>query len=150
MIDWLASVLQRRTYRLSIATTLGLERTALEGYASQECAASAAIVLATGNDEPVLAAQRVIDVLSEVLEEEEPEGVAALGPLREELAALRTAGREPGLLSQWLERVAGDHERLVPHFQQQAELDLLERVYVNRELRPERRLTLETGGGARG
>ncbi|HVT16754.1 MAG TPA: hypothetical protein VHQ90_11335 [Thermoanaerobaculia bacterium] len=62
---------------------------------------------------------------------------AALAPLRAELRALRQKGPESGLLALWLRQVAADHERLAPYFQRQAETELLERVYVQLELRTE-------------
>jgi hypothetical protein len=50
---------------------------------------------------------------------------------------------DPGLISGYLDKLVGDHDKIVPYFQQRAELDLLDRVYVQLELRPEHREPLE-------
>jgi formylglycine-generating enzyme required for sulfatase activity/GTPase SAR1 family protein len=136
LVDWLASVVAKRVLRLAIASRLRIEAEKLDGQPSWACAASAALVWATGDEEPVTAALRIVDTLRETLEEDEPERVAALAPLREELLALREQSPERGLLSTWLQGVARDHERLVP-LQENVELALLDRVYVQLELRPD-------------
>ncbi len=41
----------------------------------------------------------------------------------------------PPLIAAYLEQIAADHNRLVPYFQQKAELNLLDRVYVRLEVR---------------
>ncbi|MEE8526430.1 MAG: SUMF1/EgtB/PvdO family nonheme iron enzyme, partial [Thermoanaerobaculia bacterium] len=56
----------------------------------------------------------------------------------EELKRLGHGG-EGGLLSVWLDKVGRDHRNLVP-FYEHADLELLDRVYVQLELRPEERL----------
>ncbi len=48
---------------------------------------------------------------------------------------------ERGLLATWMDQVVKDHDRLVPYFQQQAEVGLLDRVYVKLDVRVEERLT---------
>ena len=151
LVAWLAPAVRSRMRRLAVASGLRLESNALEGHPSPECAASAALVLATGKDDPVQGALRIVDVLAELVEEEEPERAAELTPLRAELEELRGAGPERGLLRVYLEAVDRDHAELVPYFQRQAELALLDRVYVQLELRPEERgfaAREGTGGGA--
>jgi formylglycine-generating enzyme required for sulfatase activity len=138
LVDWLSEVLAKRVLRLAVAPRLHIEPEKLEGQPSWACAASAALAWATGQEEPVTAALRILDTLREALEEDEPERVAALAPLREELTALRAESPERSLLATWLQGVAHDHERLVP-LQENVELALLDRVYVQLELRPDPR-----------
>ncbi|HEY2294033.1 MAG TPA: SUMF1/EgtB/PvdO family nonheme iron enzyme [Thermoanaerobaculia bacterium] len=129
LIEWLTPVLARKMSRLAVAQRLDLKPERLEGQGSWACAASAALVWATGQDEPITAALRIVDILRETLEEDEPEKVAALVPLREELEALRSESPRRSLLDFWLQGVEKDHERLHP-LQDQMDLGLLERVYV--------------------
>jgi formylglycine-generating enzyme required for sulfatase activity len=136
LVGWLESALSKRLIRIGVASSLHLEPQKLDGQPSWACAASAALVWATGNEEPVTAALRIVDTLRETFEEDEPERVAALLPLQEELLALRAQSPERGLLATWLQGVAKDHERLVP-LQENVELALLDRVYVQLELRPD-------------
>ena len=138
LVAWLAPVLEDKVDRRAIASELGLSRSALEDHPSFESTASAALVLATGKDDPVQAALRILGILAELFEEK-PERVAELAPLRAELEELCGAGPERGLLRVYLEAVDRDHAELVPYFQRQAELALLDRVYVQLELRPEER-----------
>ncbi len=139
LVDWLAPLLHTPLPRRAVEAVLGLDRNALEEHPSSACAASAALVLATGDDDPLTAAVRIVDVLSEELGEDRPREIEALRPLRTELEALRARDAEPGLLGGWLRKVVSDHERVVPYFQQRAELDLLDRIFVQLELRPELR-----------
>ncbi len=129
LIEWLTPVLARKALRRSLALGLDLKPERLEGQGSWECAASAALVWATGEEEPVTAALRIVDTLRETLDEDVPGEVAALAPLRQELAALRAESPERSLLDFWLQGVEKDHERLHP-LQDQMDLGLLERVYV--------------------
>jgi formylglycine-generating enzyme required for sulfatase activity len=129
LVEWLAPVLARKTLRFSVAHRLDLKAEGLEDQGSWACAASAALVWATGQEEPVTAALRIIDTLRETLDEDEPEKVAALAPLRDELVTLQAASPRRGLLDLWLQRVARDHERLHP-LQDQTDLGLLDRIYV--------------------
>ncbi len=138
LVAWLAPVLADKVDRRAIASELGLGRNALEDHPSFEYAASAALVLATGKDDPVQAALRILGVLAELFEER-AERVEQLAVFRAELEELRGAGPERGLLRVYLEAVDRDHAELVPYFQRQAELALLDRVYVQLELRPEER-----------
>src|ERR1700732_256462 len=124
LVDWLASMLGKRLHRLAVASSLGLAPAMLEGQPSWACAASATLVWAAGNEEPITAALRIVDTLRQTVEEDEPDRAAALAPLREELAALRAAAPARGLLDVWLQQVALDHSRLVP-LQEQVELGLL-------------------------
>jgi len=150
LVAWLAPVLRSKMRRLAVATGLRLESNALEGHPSAECAASAALVLATGKDDPIQATLRILDVLAELVEEEDLEGAAALAPLRAEVEELRGAGPERGLLRVYLEAVDRDHAELVPYFQRQAELAMLDRVYVQLELRPDERGFLAREGAEGG
>jgi formylglycine-generating enzyme required for sulfatase activity len=64
---------------------------------------------------------------------------ATPAPEREEqLPAVAAAAPDQSLLDFWMQQVASDHERLVP-LQGQVELGLLERVYVQLDLRPDLR-----------
>ncbi len=141
LVDWMTPILARKAYRRAVATGLGLERFALDGYPAADCAASAALVLATGDDDPLQAALRIIDVLTDELEEDERARVKELAPLRAEIENAASAGPGPdrGLLGTWLERVVRDHGTLVSYFQERAGFDLLDLVYVQLELRPELR-----------
>lgn len=114
LVEWLTPVLAKKTLRLSVAQSLDLKAKGLEGQDSWASAASAALVWATGEEEPVTAALRIVDTLRETLEEDEPDRVAALVPLREELAAVRAESPQRSLIDLWLQGVAKDHERLHP------------------------------------
>ena len=137
LVEWLTPVLASKAYRKAIAPELQLKSAELEGQPSWECAASALLVWATGDEEPLAAAIRIVDTLRETLEEDEPARVAELAPLRDDLLRLRQDAPERGLLATWMDQVVKDHERLVPYFQQQAEVGLLDRVYVELEVRSE-------------
>ncbi|HXU29576.1 MAG TPA: SUMF1/EgtB/PvdO family nonheme iron enzyme [Thermoanaerobaculia bacterium] len=139
LVKWLTPVLAKRVLRLAVAAGLRREPAELDGQPSDECRASALLVWESGNEEPVAAAIRILDALRETLEEDEPTRVAELLPLRADLVARQKKSPERGLLEIWLAQVVADHERLVPYFQQQAEVDLLERVYVELEMRSEER-----------
>jgi formylglycine-generating enzyme required for sulfatase activity len=137
LLEWLAPLLASRLHRSAIASWLRLPPEQLEGQPSTACAASAALVWATGNEDPVAASLRIVEILAENLGEDEPGRLARLAPLAEELRDLRRQGPDRGLLALWLRQVAADHERLAPYFERQAEMELLDRVYVQLELRPE-------------
>ncbi len=137
LVAWLAPFMARRLFRRAIANALGLEGVELEGYSSPESAASAALIGAAGDENPVVATLRILRILSEELREEEPNEVKALEPIAAELKKLREKSDQPELLQVWLKQVAADHEKLVPYFQRETELELLERVYVELELRTE-------------
>ncbi len=146
LVEWLAPVLASKAYRKAIAPELQRSSAELEGQPSWECAASALLVWATGDEEPLAAAIRIVDTLHETLGEDEPARVADLAPLRKELLRLRQDAPERGLLATWMDQVVKDHERLVPYFQQQAEVGLLDRVYVELEVRSEEgRTALDEG-----
>ncbi|HXO26804.1 MAG TPA: NACHT domain-containing protein, partial [Thermoanaerobaculia bacterium] len=149
LVSWLAPLLSKKVLRLAIAPRLRLQPEALEGQPSWACAASAALVWTTGSEEPVTAAIRIVETLKETFEEDEPGRIPELVSLRDELVNLQREGPERGLLAIWLRQVASDHERLVPYFQRQAEFDLLERVYVQLEMRTEtpRKATADLGKG---
>ncbi len=135
LVGWLEATLKRKAFRPAVADCLGLHKTAVEGYFSWAGAASAAVVQATGDDDPRAAALRIVEALAETFEDED-DGI--LGRLREALAELPTDDTEPGLLGAWLAKVASDHERLVPYFRERSELTLLDRVYVQLQLGAER------------
>jgi hypothetical protein len=130
LIDWLEPIIAKRVTRFAISPRLGFPPERLAAQPDWRCAASAALVWTAGDEAPVTAVLRIVDTLEEVFEDDEPERTAALAPLRQELQALQRKVPEDGLLSIWLRQVAGDHERLVPYFQREAEAALLERVYV--------------------
>lgn len=136
LVDWLAPILAKKAYRLALAPVLGFKPEQLEDQGSWTCGASAALVWASGQEEPVTAALRVIDTLQETFGEDEPERVAALSPLRAELAARHAESPDRNLLSTWLHYTARDHEHLVP-LQEQIALTLLDRVYVQLAVRPD-------------
>ncbi len=140
LVDWLAPRFQAKIFRTAAASALGLaEPNALEGHPSPECAASAALVLATGDDDPLSAALRVVDALLDQLEGDDSRAAPDLNAQREQLAAVRPPEAPSGLLAAWLGKVAADHERLVPYFEGRTELALLERVYVQLQLATEHR-----------
>lgn len=132
LVGWLATRLGEKTLRPTVAAALGLHWRDFDGYPSIDCAAAAGIVLATGEDDPVTAALRIVESLLEFFEDDE-----SLTRLRERLAELQERRGESGLLGGWLKKVVQDHERLVPYFQQRTELTLLDRVYVQLQLSAE-------------
>ncbi|HEX9737260.1 MAG TPA: SUMF1/EgtB/PvdO family nonheme iron enzyme [Thermoanaerobaculia bacterium] len=135
LVDWLASLLPRKLYRNAVATSLGLESYALDGQPSSQLAASAALVLATGDDDQIVAARRVADILTDLLKEE-PEHLTQLDEIRRELREVRGEAPESGLLGIWLDEVGRDQTALLPFFQQEdfASSDL---AYLQLELRSE-------------
>lgn len=110
LVEWLTPVLASKAYRKAIAPELQLKSAELEGQPSWECAASALLVWATGDEEPLAAAIRIVDTLGETLGEDEPARVAELAPPREELLRLRQDAPERGLLATWMDQVVKDHE----------------------------------------
>ncbi|HYU35053.1 MAG TPA: SUMF1/EgtB/PvdO family nonheme iron enzyme [Thermoanaerobaculia bacterium] len=148
LVGWLTPVLEKKVNRLALALALGFQPGQLEGQDSWACAASAALVWASGQEEPVTAALRIVETLQETLGEDEPERVAALSPLRAELAARRAESPDRSLLATWLDCVARDHEHLVP-LQEQVALTLLDRVYVQLAVRPDLRRTGDPAAPAR-
>jgi formylglycine-generating enzyme required for sulfatase activity len=139
LVLWLASVLgKRKTNRRAVEAGLRLDLNMLEGYPSSASAASAALVKATGDDDPVQAAIRIMDVLREELGEDEPGRMAELQELRDSAESLRRISPDQGLVRVYLDSVARDHSTLVRYFQQSQGFDLLDRIYVRLELRPER------------
>ena len=145
LVRWLEPVMSRRPLWRLLASALGLEhRKALDDFETPALRASAALVLAAGADDPVEAALRVLEILRDELEEESTERLRALDELARELQRSRTALTErEGLLAAWLRQVRSDHRRLVDHFQQRYELDLLDRVYVELEMAPDQQERIE-------
>ncbi len=139
LVTWLAPQVRRKLLRPAVAKILGIESSILEGHATPEAAASAALVAATGDDDRVQAARRIVRSLRDAFDEEEADLLAEPDALAAELTRLDSGG-EGGLLGTWLARVARDHSNLVPFFEH-ADLELLDRVYVQLEVRPEERLT---------
>ena len=142
LTDWLAPVMQRKTTRQLLATTLGLGlQTALDDFDTPLLRASAAIVLNRGDDDPTAGALRLIDLVLQTLDEDEStERLDALRAIGEQLRQARVeTPTDLGLLPTWLRKVRRDHERLVDYFQQRQELDLLDRVYVELEMLPDAR-----------
>ena len=140
LIRWLEPVMSRRQLYRLLASALGLEhRKVLDEFETAAGRASAALVLATGDDDPVEGALRTIEVLRDELEDESEERLRTLDELVKALRLSRVSVAErDDLLSAWLKQVAADHSRLVDHFQQRHELDLLDRVYVELEMAPDR------------
>ncbi len=139
LVAWLAPQVRRKLTRAAVANALGVTPATLEGHATPETAASAALVATTGDDDRIQAAQRVVRSLRDAFDEEDDDLLTELVTLATELERLGDGG-EGGLLGTWLARVARDHSNLVPFFEQ-ADLELLDRVYVQLEVRPEERLT---------
>ncbi|MCP4659110.1 MAG: hypothetical protein GY856_27185, partial [bacterium] len=140
LVAWLASTLERKLFRTAVASALELHESELTAHPSLACAASAAIVRATGDDHPATAAVRIVKALGDAFEEE-TELVRGLTPLREKLEDLVQARSTDGLLGVWLRSLERDHATLVPYFEQGAGPALLGRVYVQLELRADRRRT---------
>ena len=121
--------------RISIESVLRLEQNALD-VGLPEVAAERALVLATKADDPLAAALRIVSTVADRLGPGlSPETTTELERLRDALSQLKERSPEQGLLGAWLAKVRDDHARLVPYFQQRTELDLLDRVYVQLELR---------------
>ncbi len=135
LLAWLEPRVARRIYRAGLSTMLSLKEETLEGHSSPACCASALLVASTADDDPTLAALRVVRTLCEELGDDDPAEVAELGSLRRELEAQIAHGNEGGLLDTYLEKVDRDHSTLVPYFQAGAELELLDRVYVQQKLK---------------
>ncbi len=136
LVVWLAPVLKSKLSRIAATSVLGFPATRVESHPSWECAASAALVEATGDDDRIQAAQRIVKSLSGIFDEADAR-LDGLSALAEELAAAGDAGSEGGLLDVWLGRVEKDHSELLPFFEQRKDLPLLEEVYVQLELRPD-------------
>jgi formylglycine-generating enzyme required for sulfatase activity len=144
LAGWLEPAVAGKRARRNTAAALGLERTALDHHEQPARAASAAIAAATGDDDPVAAALRIIRIMADELEDGEQHRAAELQALRHEIEGSSGPGDESGLLATWLDQVITDHQHLVPYFQQGAELDLLDRVYIQLELRHQQRDRGET------
>ncbi len=127
----LEPTLASKPLRRAAENVFGLEKNRLEGFADAEQAAAATVVLVTGDDDLLAGAARIVGLAVSELEVEE------LRPLLDRIEELGERGSQPGLLDAWLDKVVHDHQRLVPYFQQRTELDLLDRVYVQLELRAE-------------
>ena len=135
IVDCLTPALTSRLSQRAIESELGLERGSLDGTPGKQ-AAERALVLATKADDPLTAAHRTVATLLDQLGEDlPPETTTELRRLHDELSELKERSPEQGLLGAWLAKLRGDHQRLVPYFQQRTELDLLDRVYVQLELR---------------
>ncbi len=147
VVAWLAGHLGSRANRRAVAGELRLDdTTALDAarFPTPEGAASAALVLHAQEDSPASAALRVLTAVADVMEEPVPEVYEAILEARE-------SAQTPDLLRRYLDQVASEHDRLVPYFQQKAELELLGRVYVRLELRAaEGRLMQEAEPGEPG
>ncbi len=135
LVAWLVPVFENNLSRIAVASVLGLPPALVEGYPSWQCAASAALVQATGDDDRTQAALRIVQSLMPAFEGDPR--LAALSTLAEDLAAAAAsaAGSGGGLLDLWLQRVESDHSELLPFFEQRKDLPLLEEVYVQLELR---------------
>jgi hypothetical protein len=150
LVRWLEPVMSRKQdYRL-LAPALGLDhRKVLDDFETPALRASAALVLAGGDDDPVEAALRAVKVMRDELEETD-ERLRTLEEIARELAGSRTSVAErDDLLTAWRKQVAADHRRLVDHFQRRHELDLLDRVYVELEMAPDRQAELIEMAGER-
>lgn len=133
LVKWLEPLMSRQLVRRALAAALNLEhRKILDGYSTALLQASAAIVLSRGDEDPIRAALRLIEVVCEEVEPEENSvRLAELQGLNTKLLRLwDDSPPDSGLLAAWQKKVQGDHERLVDYFQQRQELDLLDRVYV--------------------
>ncbi len=137
LLGWLDPRMRKRSLQGSIANAVGISDFAFEGHSSTLCAASALIVAGTGADDRVAAGLRIVTGLLKAFEDDDPQGVEPLRLLQTQLKRLRESAPHAGLLGDYLRQVATDHELLVPYFQQKAEFDLLDRVYVKLELRRE-------------
>ncbi len=138
LVAWLTPQVERKILRPTVADALGIQPAILEGHSMAAGAASAALVAATGDDNRTKAALRIVRSLCGAFEEEDAELLSELKKLTEELERVGRDG-EGGLLSAWLAKACRDHSNLVP-FYEHADLELLDRVYVQLELRPEERL----------
>jgi formylglycine-generating enzyme required for sulfatase activity len=134
----IAPLVERKVYRAALADSLGVSSAIFAGHGTPDLASSAALVAATGDDDRVQAARRIVRALRDAFEEEGEGLLTELNALDAELARRGDLGTE-GLLGSWLACVARDHSNLVPFFKH-ADLELLDRVYVQLELRPEERL----------
>ena len=140
LVRWLEPWMQRKLTRHYVATTLGLDlANSLDAFETSALQASAAIVLARGDDEPTAGALRLVDGLVGALDEEETaERLQELQGLADALRRDRPQDTvDRGLLPSWLHKVQQDHERLVDYFQQRQELDLLDQVYVELDMLPD-------------
>ncbi|MEE8526431.1 MAG: SUMF1/EgtB/PvdO family nonheme iron enzyme [Thermoanaerobaculia bacterium] len=155
LIGWLEPLMEVKGTRRGLASALRLEpRTLLDELETALQQASAAVVLAQGDDDSVKAALRLLAVVCDEREgQESAERLGELDRLSADLHQLQAGSPEPaqqGLLAAWLRKVEQDHERLVDYFQQRHELDLLDRVYVELEISAARPEDLLDGDGERG
>ena len=138
LVEWLEPRMQDKKDGRFWATALGLEGKSLDDFESPALRASAALALAMGTDEPAAGARRVIRIVLKDADDESPERLQALRDLEERFSEVKAPhGESTSLLALWLRKVSTDHRRLVDHFQQTHELDLLDRVVVELELTAE-------------
>ncbi len=124
----------------ALASALGLDgRKALDDFETAEERAAAALILATGDDDPSAAGQRVLAMIQDEFRDS-PAGFEHFGALRRALQRHQASlpqEQQHDLLSTWLEYIESTHRRLVPAFQRDQELILLDRVYVELQLTPD-------------
>lgn len=127
---------KKHEYR-ALAGALGLDsRKALDDFQTAQERAAAALVLASGDDDPSAAALRVLDVIQDEFGDTQA-GFEPFEALRGELQQYQASlpkERQTDLLGAWLEYVETSHRRLVPAMQREQELTLLDRVYVELQL----------------
>jgi hypothetical protein len=138
LVKWLGSIIEEIPYRVAVASVLGLEPAVLAGHPSSRCAASAAIVAATGDDDRVAAVRRIIDALRDLFRQDRKR-LEPLEALASELSKVDRGSED--LLGLWLNRVRRDNSELLPYFDQQVDRPLLDQIYVQLQLASERRRT---------
>ena len=141
----LEPILAKKAPRRLLAGMLCNNHGDLDTCDSPRAAAEELLMLATGDDAPLMAAERITQVVLEEIGEDWPDKVEPFHALLDDLRKAQEADdhEDAGLLGAWLTKVVADHERLVPYFQQRTELDLLDRVYVQLELRRDRLEAME-------
>lgn len=140
----IAKLLDRKTSRIALNTKLGLPAETLDGYATQELCANAALVESRGADTAPAAAERLLRVVLNLFGEDDESLASDVGALIAKLPQA-SAGSNT-LIARYLEHVATEHELQLPYFRQSAPSQKLDPVYV--ELALAARESIEVGRAA--
>ena len=134
IVEWLAPSLTEKMFRLGLTALMGKPPSALEGFPSTECAASAALLLLTGDDDPLEGARRLVELGRDEMSEDHPRLADGADALLEAIARIASTTSGRGLLGTYLQQLERDHRELIPYFRERGAQAILDRVYVRLEL----------------